>query len=148
MLEKFIWNEKYSVGVSTIDGQHQTFFQMVNDLIDFLNENKTDKNELMDLIGRLEAYSYYHLTYEENYYNLYHYIESDEHKREHDMYRSKIQEFKHDFLKEGADLNTVATELLNFAGSWLKQHILMTDSKASDFFKQHNIGTSLSYNIF
>lgn len=33
-MQKYIWTEKYSVGVSEIDEQHQHFFAIANEIIE------------------------------------------------------------------------------------------------------------------
>lgn len=79
---------------------------------------------------------------------MYDYEDKAAHKKEHDDYRSVVENFRQACLLPDSDIRKIATELSVFSSSWLKQHILLTDSKYSDFFKQNNIGKMLNTGIF
>ena len=134
MTANFVWDEKYSVQVPQIDTQHKMFFEIANEIVNSINAKTADKEMLISLIGRLIGYSFYHLNFEEYYFEKYKYEDRFTHKDEHDSFRVSVQKYKDASEKAEADIKEVASELADFSTQWLKQHILVVDAKYTDFF--------------
>lgn len=138
-MQKYIWTEKYSVGVKEIDEQHQHFFEMANEIIDVAEKTDVSVSELLFKITNLCNYAVYHLLTEENIFNRYHYPEAQEHVNAHNSYREKMKEFMAEVEKEGSDTKKLALEIAQFAGDWLMNHILGMDQKYSGFMHEKGI---------
>jgi len=137
-MQKYIWIEKYSVGVKEIDRQHQHFFETVNDVIAMTGQEKVSVEDLLIKITDLNNYAIYHFTTEENLFKHYAYPDAEEHVAAHNTYEEKIDGFMAETEKEGVDTKKIIIEIAEFAGSWLVNHIMKMDQKYTEFM--HNNG--------
>ncbi|MCX6726594.1 MAG: bacteriohemerythrin [Candidatus Shapirobacteria bacterium] len=124
---KFIWDAKYSVGIKSIDHQHQKFFEICNEIDFLIHRGQTDQNSLNKIIRELFAYAEDHMTFEEKYFKEFNYPDAQTHIAAHDFFRQKVKQL-HD-----------ATEIADFARDWLSGHILAVDQKFSQFFIVHDL---------
>ncbi|MCC6404932.1 MAG: hemerythrin family protein [Candidatus Yanofskybacteria bacterium] len=138
-MQKFIWKEEYSVGVASIDEQHKNFFRITNDLIDFVERPDAKHEDCIAIARELEHYAAYHLTTEEKYFHELAYPHAEEHIREHDYYRDKVQGLLSRLQDDQSVMKSTAEELANFSISWLSNHILLSDKKYSVFFERHGV---------
>lgn len=138
-MEKFNWEEKYSVSVPSIDEQHKNFFRITNDLIDLTKESLLQKKDLVAVAEELERYASYHLKTEEEYFEKFNYENAIPHIKEHDYYRNKVKGIIEKINEGNEDIKIFVDELANFSIQWLSNHILVADKEYSEFFKQHGI---------
>ncbi len=129
------WTEALSVKIAIIDRQHQKLVSMINELSDAMKQGK-GKETLGRILNGLIAYTTTHFKTEEDYFQQYGYPETDSHKREHDAFVKKVSEFKAGF--ESGKLS-VTIETMNFLRDWLKNHILGTDQKYSQFLNEKGL---------
>jgi len=133
-MEQFTWTTKYSVGIRSIDEQHQHFFEIANSLVKVALNDASAKEEILALINNLGDYAFYHLKTEENYFDKFKYPDAAEHIAEHDKYRDQIKIYL-DLIRDGeADIKKIGKEAAIFSGNWLYHHILLVDTKYTKFF--------------
>lgn len=115
------WEEKYSVGVSEIDNQHQQLFKVLNNFIlNFGAGNSRD--ELRSVLEEMINYMDYHFTSEERYIRQH--PEFEKHRRQHYDFVQKTLQLQKDFVEQGT---AISPEILKFLITWLKNHILLMD---------------------
>ncbi|MBF0291027.1 MAG: hemerythrin family protein [Nitrospinae bacterium] len=125
------WKEEYNVGVARFDESHKELYSLINELHAGVVEGRyrdTQKNVLKNLVH----YSISHFADEERLMKEYNYPELASHKREHDQFRKKLEEFV-DAYMEGFALLT--TDLLDYMVRWLEKHVTVTDKKYEPYFR-------------
>jgi len=131
----FQWEEKYSVGIQSIDNQHKEIFALLNKLLEAMKMgHASDVN--IQIIQELERYAVNHFQKEEYFFQRFNYQESAEHITEHQNFIKKITVLKPD-LASGKI--TLTFELLNFLKDWIAHHILVVDKKYSECFRQNGL---------
>jgi len=129
------WENKYSVGIQSIDSQHKEIFKFMNNLLVAMKEGKASKLTLQ-IILELEKYALVHFQKEEFFFNRFNYSGTAEHIEEHHIFIRKVAELKSD-LNSGKI--TLTFELLNFLKDWIDHHILEVDMKYSECFRQNGL---------
>jgi len=130
-----IWDKNLSVGIDSIDREHQKLFKMINDLYEHIG--KKSNNELIsDLIKDMKDYTKHHFTTEESYFRQLNYPAYEEHKAEHDEFVAKVTDLEKRF---NAGRLIITFEITAFLKDWIKKHIKGTDMKYVDFLKKRGI---------
>lgn len=129
MPKEFIWNDKYSVKVSSLDEQHKHFFQITNQIIYLLEEPHSSelKSLLTDEIVELGRYANHHLDYEEKCMHNCRCEGCEGHPEAHDIYRDKVLSYLKQVREESTDIYALAQEVAEFSQQWLSKHILSKD---------------------
>jgi hemerythrin len=138
-MEKYTWIEKYSVGVKTLDEQHQHYFETVEGIIKMTGQEDISTGDLMSKIIDLNDYAIHHFATEENLFEKYSYSETEDHASEHRNYEEKMDEFINEAKKDGADVKKTALEVAEFAGSWLINHVMNVDQKYVGFMRENGV---------
>lgn len=130
MYESFNWNKCYLTGLKSVDDQHRSLVDIINQFSDKMTSQDICNVDLTALYSKLANYATYHFKEEEQL------MKSSgidpRHIRRH-------EEAHHHFLEEIADLfNTIETGgieqarfLLKFLIQWLAFHILGIDKSMS-----------------
>jgi|CXWL01.1.fsa_nt_gi hemerythrin-like metal-binding protein len=121
----FKWSPDMSVGVASLDTQHQRLFQMFDDLNAAMLEGK-DREAVGGIIDGLIAYAQEHFVREEKLFAQTAYREAAAHTLEHADFIRKTALLKEEHLggKDG-----IALKALDFMSAWLREHIHGTDKK-------------------
>ena len=129
------WDEKYSVHIAEVDGQHKDIFAIINELHDAMKERRGDQI-LGRILSELIDYTHEHFATEEKYFLRHKYPGFEVHKSEHDLMRTLVTELKmkHDKEEQGVTIETM--ELLK---DWLSDHVLGADQKYGLFLKERGI---------
>lgn len=138
-MERFKWEEKYSVGVKEIDKQHQRFFEIANDIIEIAEKKDMPLSELLFKITNLSNYAVYHLLTEESIFKRYNYPDAMEHIGAHNAYREKMKEIVSAVETNGVETKALSKEMAEFAGNWLMDHIMAMDKKYVSFMREAGI---------
>lgn len=120
----FAWDQRYELGIESLDIQHQQLVALLNELYQAFREDRG--REAMDgLLLELEDYAGHHFSHEEQMMaNMSHgKAWQRRHLDEHEAFRRRIAAVRADH-EAGAD---VTLGLLNYLKQWLSQHILVTD---------------------
>lgn len=131
----FHWDEKYSVGIQSIDNQHKEIFRILNKLLEAMKMGHGN-DVTAQIIQELERYAVIHFQKEEFFFQRFNFQGSPEHITEHQNFIKKIALLKPD-LKSGKI--TLSFELLNFLKDWIDHHILVVDKQYSECFRQNGL---------
>ena len=125
---------EYSVGVKSIDDQHQRLFQLVNAL--FQGVRNMNQEVISGVLQELVQYTVNHFAYEERLFKEHGYPSEEAHVEQHRRLVAQVGAFAKEFSK-GESM--VDFRLLNFLRNWLKGHIQVEDIKYSKFFISKNV---------
>lgn len=135
-MKLFEWDDSLSVNIVSIDKEHKTLLDMINDYYSKIHaihngfSTMSLKDLRIELIANMKHYATTHFKTEEDYFEKYSYPEFKEHKKEHDDFVEKVIDLE-DRLESGRLILT--TELTDFLKEWLLDHIRGSDQKYSDF---------------
>lgn len=129
----FDWNERYRVGIASIDAQHQQLFGLVSEFYEAIRQKQTER-AMSDLLNGLVEYARTHFLAEETYFKQYHYPLAANHIARHSEFIDKIMEFQTRLL---AKQLLIPLELAEFMKTWLTQHVLGEDQQYAPFLQRH-----------
>lgn len=135
MLNKLIWDDKYSVGVQIIDNQHKEMFKTINELIETL-EGMPTKEQVDKIIESLIAYKKFHFATEEKYFQEFGYEGGADHIEKHKDFSLKLEKL---MVESNGDSVDLAFKLVDFLEDWLIDHLMVTDQKYVSCFKSHGL---------
>lgn len=122
---EFKMDDNLYTSFEEIDRQHANLFRIIN-MLKCINKDNIDDNVSI-IIDELKNYISYHFTTEEKILKSYNYVKLDQHKKEHESFTDKMDDFDFDFLVGTPDLGK---KMLIYLENWLKKHILISDQKA------------------
>jgi hemerythrin-like metal-binding protein len=127
----FEWSNSYSVGINSIDAQHQNLFAIGRELHTAMSHGQ-GKASLAKILDRLVQYTCAHFAHEERLMRLADYPDMPAHVAEHAALTRKVLQFQKDF-EAGKVAMTV--QLLQFLKEWLSHHIKGSDQKYAPHVK-------------
>jgi hemerythrin len=125
------WKSEYSVGIGTIDVQHQGLFAMCRDLHEAVRTGK-GRSVLWRLLDRLVQYAATHFAHEERLLRLHEYPDFARHKAEHAALTERVLGLQDEFNAGRTDL---AIDVLQFLQDWLETHIQGSDCAYAPWLK-------------
>lgn len=131
----FKWENKLSVNIENIDDEHKKLIDMLNEFYDNII-SKTNKENVLQLIGKMKDYTIFHFTNEENLLRDHEYPRLDAHIAEHKKFVDKVGEMEQRF-NEGKLI--LSLEVTTFLKDWLINHIMVSDQKYAEYFKKRGI---------
>lgn len=131
----FKWDEKYSVGIQSIDDQHKEIFRLLDQLFQGLKSGKVSES-VMEIIRDLENYAVIHFNYEESFFRQFNFESESEHIKEHQQFIEKIASVKADVI---AGKLQSPFELLRYLKVWVDHHVLVVDMEYSDLFRKNGL---------
>lgn len=121
----FKWSSSYSVGINTIDSQHQELVNILNRLFIAVSKREGDK-AIAGILDALMGYTKEHFTLEERLMQQAKYKDLEAHKLEHKKLIEQLDQLcKKHLLEE----KPIYFEMLSFLKTWLKDHIQGVDMK-------------------
>lgn len=123
------WNDSMSVKVEVLDRQHRRLFMMLDRLGDAMSRGEGN-SVLQEIVEGLVEYAGVHFATEESYFEASAYPASAAHRREHQDFVVKVNDFKRG-LEEGRLMMTL--DVMDFLGDWLVDHIQGSDASYSPF---------------
>lgn len=129
------WDEKYSVGIQSIDNQHKELFNHLNNLLNALKQGQAS-HITAQIVAELEKYTRIHFHKEEYFFYLFNFSGSKTHIAEHQMFIQKMNKLKSE-LKSGNISSTL--DLLGFLKEWIEHHVLVVDKEYSECFRQNGL---------
>lgn len=127
----FEWTSAYSVGVTSVDAQHQNLFALSRELHAAMSAGQ-GKAAVGRVLDRLIQYTAVHFAHEERLMRLHDYPDAPAHKAAHDALTKQVMKFQEDFH---AGRVMVTVQLLQFLKDWLVTHIQGTDMKYAPYLK-------------
>ena len=121
------WEDKYSLGVESIDEQHKELFRIANRIYELLkNEMILDKyDHIMEIIDELKNYTVDHFKDEEEYMKSIGYKKFLSHKVAHTDFLDKMGNIDVNKIDNGH--NEYLLSILDFVCVWLIEHIMKED---------------------
>lgn len=128
------WSDRFAIGVSDVDRQHQELFHQVNNLLKACNQG-VGKDALPEIFDFLGKYVVEHFTTEERYMKRYRYPKFFEHKKVHEDFIKTFLNFRKDAETEGPGVRLVV-QVNRILVDWLKNHILQMDQEMGKFLRE------------
>jgi len=128
-----MWKEKFRIGVSCIDLQHQELFAKTGELLREVNDS-VDKHRdtCISTILFLKGYAVKHFADEEKYQKSIRYVNFDEHKKQHEKFIRTVLDHEQKMLAADFDAKSVKA----FTGmlvTWLVYHVTDSDQKVGQY---------------
>lgn len=130
------WNDKMSVGIPSIDAEHQKLVSMLNELFDAVQAGR-GRDALGKILDALIEYTKSHFANEERFMTQHSYPDFAAHKKEHEDLAKQVLDVQKKY-HSGATA-TLGMEVMNFLKNWLIKHIQGTDMKYSPFLKAKGV---------
>jgi hemerythrin len=128
-------NNRFSVGVKSIDGQHSVLFGLINDLYDAMGKGQAQKLTGA-LLKKLVDYTQTHFTAEEKMMAAANYPGLADHKARHRDLIKQVGDFTTRFEKGEIALNL---DLMTFLRDWLTNHIQKVDHEYGPWLNEHGM---------
>jgi len=136
----FVWNEKFSVSVETMDAQHKLFLKLLNNLDDEIQRENGD--EIVETaISRLFNYAMFHFRAEEEILLKCGFPEVEAHRREHVFFVKQVKEME---ASHQGGSRVPLGGVVSFLRDWFFHHITIEDKKYSEFVFDYYPCESLS----
>jgi hemerythrin len=120
------WNQKFSVGVASLDEEHQRLVALLNHFYDALQAGNAN-DVLGDILDRLIQYTQLHFGHEEQFLQESGYADYAAHKKLHDDLTRQVLAVQQ--KQKSAATNALSVEVMSFLKNWLLNHIQGTDRK-------------------
>jgi hemerythrin-like metal-binding protein len=125
------WSSQYSVGIATIDSEHQKLIGLINDLHAAMREGR-GKAAMGRILDGVAAYTVSHFANEEKLMRLHLYPGYERHKAEHDKLVKQVKSLQAEFHSGNA---TISLEVMAFLQDWLVNHIVGVDKRYTAHFQ-------------
>ena len=128
-----VWDDKYTVNVSEVDGQHQEIFRLVNALDDALSE---DRSVIGEKLNALVSFVVNHFATEEKYMQETGFPNYEAHKKMHDDLVEQVAAIQTKFNNGEAE---ITSDITAFVRDWLYQHIPNIDKQYGPYLNEKGI---------
>ena len=119
------WDEKYSVGVASVDHEHRELIALINEAYERLQRPAADTT-VPDVLGEIYARIYAHFALEESLMRARRYARYAEHKADHECLLDEIRDIMDDYEDgEGFDETQFARRL----EAWFTGHFRTHDAR-------------------
>lgn len=95
-MESFIWENRFSSGIETLDAQRQKIFECMTMIYRAIADSGDKCDAINDLLDQLEILCKIHYMDEEQLMEDINYPLAADHKMQHDLHLSTIDQFKVD----------------------------------------------------
>lgn len=125
--QKFIWQDRYNIGVEVIDKEHRKLFSILNKLFSYDENDEKSKWAYQEGIKFFKGHAMKHFAEEEVYMASIGYEGYDVHRRLHDAFRKKtLPEIEKELMMTGYSAEAVR-HFLGVCAGWLFGHTMMED---------------------
>lgn len=125
------WTSDLSVGVDSIDKQHQIWFQKADELFGAGQQGKA-KEKIAQLLDFLDEYTKIHFRDEEKYMLEIHYPEYNIQKQLHTGFINELAKLKKEYEQSGGNV-VVIINANQMVVNWLVKHISSQDRKIGQY---------------
>lgn len=147
MAKEAEWNNRFNIGVDSIDNAHRKLFSIVRKLINLSRNENNGKWACAEGIKYFKSYAIEHFTDEESYMRSIGYRGYEIHKRLHDDMRYKTLPALEKDLSESNYSQESIHHFLGICLGWLTAHIMIEDraitGKVANKWKKDNIGKDM-----
>lgn len=124
------WSKELEIGIDVIDGQHRRIVDYINELQQVTGD--TDRPVVRRVIDDLIDYTYSHFAFEEALMEEADYDSLPIHRRTHEAFCSRIEDFKRR-AQSGEAVEGPLAELLR---TWLLRHIMSDDTSYAELVRR------------
>src|ERR1700686_3424326 len=117
----FVWNEKFSVGMESMDDQHKHFLNLLNNLGDEI-QRKNGDDTVQAAIDSLLSYAMIHFRDEENILFRCGYHDIEQQRREHSFFVKEVKDMEEN-LQGGSRVHLGS--VVSFLREWFLRHIMI-----------------------
>ncbi|WP_269915258.1 bacteriohemerythrin [Acinetobacter sp. HY1485] len=118
---KMNWQPAYDTGIEVIDDQHKRILDYINEIEDVRTSH--DRQKIKEVLDNIIDYTQSHFTFEESLQEEAQYKYCVPHKRVHDLFIKKIENYRDRFLMG----QEIEEELHQVLTKWLINHIQHDD---------------------
>jgi len=124
-MEKIIWNDQFSVGITKMDAQHKKIIRIFNRLVDNAQAN-AGSAKVSEALGEMVEYASEHFKCEEQLLRDHTHPDLAQQKAEHREFRRQAGDF---CLLASKHNEQVTHDLIDYLHNWWTHHILHEDKK-------------------
>ena len=125
----FTWSKDLETGNSTIDTQHKTLIEALNNLMTACSQGKA-KEQINETMNFLVDYTKKHFADEERLQKSSGYPDYENHKKLHDAFVKTVADISKELNEQGPTIVMVG-KVNNAVGNWLVTHIKREDAKVA-----------------
>lgn len=129
------WDDSWLIGIYVIDAQHKNLVSILNELHQASSLGR-GKEVMLPILNRLFRYTQAHFAAEERLMQENGYVDIVAHKHEHEVLTKKVLDFQRNCESGSVDLSV---EVMQFLGTWLREHICGTDQKYVPTLHAHGV---------
>jgi hemerythrin len=130
-VNRFEWQQIYSVGDANIDQQHRRLFEIANRFSEAY-EKRLGLPVLSNIFNELVDYTVVHFDDEERLLRDRGYPEFDQHKDNHERLKKLVQVYVDQFQQ---NVEGIEERAMGFISTWLNGHILGMDKKYQSYLQ-------------
>jgi hemerythrin len=119
------WKSEYSIGIESVDFEHQEMIRLINAIYDEMKERK-DAESIEQFLGDVHMMISAHFALEEHLMRQSAYDEYEAHKEDHEELLDQIRDLMDDFAKD-PDRGFVL--LQDRLSGWFEQHFSVFDAR-------------------
>ncbi|MEN8212966.1 MAG: bacteriohemerythrin [Pseudomonadota bacterium] len=127
------WKDEYSVGIKTIDQEHQKLLGLINQFLT-ASQHHTSTFYEQEAMEELIDYTNYHFRHEEELMEKHDYPGLEAHKQEHRKMVARVNELVEDYNIRG---QAALEDTAGYLKHWLINHIQIVDQQYSDYLRKH-----------
>nr|WP_296486939.1 hemerythrin domain-containing protein [uncultured Acetatifactor sp.] len=125
--QKFVWHERYSIGVDIIDREHKKLFNIMNKLFAYGGNDEKSRWAYQEGIKFFKGHAMKHFAEEEMYMASIGYEGYETHRRLHDIFRKKTLPGIEKELEESFYSPEAVSHFLGVCAGWLIGHTMIED---------------------
>jgi hemerythrin len=119
-----IWDDRFVLGVSQFDEDHQVLVALLNLAYDNFTTDAPHES-IVSVLDELVDYASYHFAAEEHWMEKQSYPKLDDHRDEHNRFSKWVAAM----LKSDPNNRTLLLEIMTYLNNWLNTHILKSDAE-------------------
>ena len=129
------WNPGLSIGVDSIDHEHQQLIGYANALVHGVRG--ADAKAVAKAFQELRKYTVIHFGNEEEYMQQIHYPSLNAHRQQHSDLKHQVKIYQDTLYRRG---DITEHEVVEFLKHWLIDHVLHTDMEIKHFLAGKTAG--------
>ena len=126
------WKPEYSVGVTSLDAQHQRWFKILDQLQAAMRSGQADSIR-DDVLRQMVTYTKTHFRLEEEYLEKHGYPDLPAHALLHRQFAQQLSALEAQFQTGRLELTITLLETLS---GWLLNHVIKEDSRYAAYLSQ------------
>ncbi len=129
------WKKEYSVGIESIDNEHQKLLGLINRFLTASQDHPSSFYE-QEALDELIDYTRYHFKHEEELMAKHDYPGLEAHKKEHHKMVARVNELVEEYNINGQE---ALEHTAGYLKHWLVNHIQVVDQQYSDYMHKRGV---------